>query len=342
MKPKIITKILILLLVTIALALGGCQPAALHTEEQFKLHTLCQITTFGKLEDKVYQEVWDAMDTIDNTMSMSLAKSEIKAINDAAGVRPVTVSDDVFYVIETALKYSDRSDKFDISIGPIVSLWGIGSDNPKVPDASVLSDKMAFVNYEKIQIDKEAKSVFLLDKEMAIDVGAVAKGFAADRAKEILEKNHVKRAIVNFGGNILTIGSKQNNKPWQIGVQHPDQSRGAYFGIIPLDDKTIVTSGTYERYFEANGKRYHHILDTKTGYPVDNGLLSVSIITDSSINADVLSTLIFAEGLERGLAFIESLEDVEAIFVTSENRVYLSSGLKNQFQLADDAFTLMP
>lgn len=343
MKPNLIRKLLILLLAALlATTATACQPKELYTEEQFKLHTLCQITTYGKLPQAVYDEIWAAMDTIDSTMSMTMAESELKAINDAAGKEPVKVSDDIYYVIERALQHSDRSSTFDITIGPVVALWGIGSDNPRVPGDQELQDALALVNYKNVVLNKEDQTVYLTTPGMQLDLGAIAKGFAADKAKEVLVKNKVKQAIINWGGNILVMGTKQGNKPWQIGVQHPDQTRGAFFGVIPLTDKTIVTSGTYERFFEADGKRYHHLLDTKTGYPTENGLISVSIITEASIDADAMSTQIFNEGLESGLAFIESIDNVEAIFVTSDHKVYLSSGLKDQFQLVDDMFTLMP
>lgn len=343
MKPNLIKKLLIFLLTALLTTTAtACQPKALYTEEQFKLHTLCQITTYGKLPQSVYDEIWAAMDTIDSTMSMTMAASELKAVNDAAGKEPVKVSEDIFNVIERALQHSDRSSTFDITIGPVVALWGIGSDNPRVPEDQELQDALALVNYKNVMLNKEDQTVYLTTPGMQLDLGAIAKGFAADKAKEILAKNKVKQAIVNWGGNILVMGLKQGNKPWQIGVQHPDQTRGAFFGVLPLTDKTIVTSGTYERFFEADGKRYHHLLDPKTGYPTENGLISVSIITDSSIDADAMSTQIFNEGLESGLAFIESIDNVEAIFVTSDYKVYLTSGLKNQFQLVDDLFTLMP
>lgn len=342
MKPNLIRKILIFALLVSLIFATGCEPQKLYTEEQFKLHTLCQITTFGKLDQTVYDELWNAMDTIDNTMSTNQANSFVKAINDAAGISPVVVPDDVFYVVEKALEFSDRSNKFDVSIGPVVALWGIGTDSPKLPDKSQVDEKVALMDYKKIQLNKDEKSIYLPVAGMMIDLGAIAKGFAADRAKEILIKNKVKQGIINFGGNIHTIGTKQNSKPWQIGIQHPDQSRGAYIGIMPLSEKTIVTSGIYERYFEENGKRYHHLLDTSTGYPINNGLVSVSVISKLSIDADALSTLIFAEGLERGLAFIESMDNIEAIFVTTNNQIYLSSGVKNLFQLSDDTYVVMP
>lgn len=342
MITKLSRKTLAPILLLFILLTSACQAPQLHTEEAFKLHTLCQITTYGQLSETVYNEIWEAMDQIDETMSMTLNNSEIKLVNDYAGIKPVAVSEDVFYVVEKSLQYSDRSEKFDISIGPVVALWGIGSDNPQVPQDTELAEKLKLVNYKKVIANKEERTLYLQDYKMQIDVGAIAKGFAADRIKEILIKHNVKSAIINLGGNILTLGHKSENKPWQIGVQHPVQSRGAYFGVIPLADKTIVTSGTYERFFEENGRKYHHILDPKTGYPVENGLLSVSIIAQTSIDADALSTLIFSEGLERGLAFIEASEGIEAIFVTQENQVYITSGLKDSFQLTDATFTLMP
>jgi thiamine biosynthesis lipoprotein len=175
---------------------------------------------------------------------------------------------------------------------------------------------------------------------MKVDLGAIAKGYAADEVARILKENGVKHAIINLGGNVMTIGGNPNGKPWRIGIQDPYNPRGEYLGILPIKDKTVVTSGTYERYFIENGKRYHHILDPDTGYPTDNKLDSVSIITDKSIDGDGLSTSTLLLGLDEGMKLIEKLENVEAIFVTSDKQVYVSSGLKKDFTLTNPAFKL--
>jgi thiamine biosynthesis lipoprotein len=176
---------------------------------------------------------------------------------------------------------------------------------------------------------------------MQVDLGAIAKGYAADEVAEILKENGVQHAIINLGGNVLTIGGNMKGSPWRIGIQDPFNPRGEFMGIITIEDKTVVTSGTYERYFEQDGKRYHHILDPRTGYPAENEVASVSIITNKSMDGDGNSTSVLLLGLEEGMKFVESQEGVDAIFVTYDKKVYITSGLKDVFTVTNSQFTLM-
>lgn len=340
MKPSNSIKIIAILISL--LFLSGCAQQELHTVENFKLHTVCQITTYETLKTPVSSEIWDALDQIDATMSMHVSSSELSQINSAAGIHPVVISEATFNVIKKALDYSKISSGFDISIGPVVDLWGIGTETPRVPSALELQAALKLVDYTKIVLDPKNLSVYLPESGMKLDLGAIAKGYAADATREILLKHGIKQGIINYGGNILTLGEKAKKKPWQVGVQNPDQARGAYIGVVSLSQQSIVTSGTYERFFESDGKRYHHLLNTKNGYPIDNGLWSVSIISPDSIDGDALSTLIFAQGLEKGLALIESMDQIDAIFVTNDSKIYLSSGIKENFKLVDDTYTVMP
>ncbi len=340
MKPSNSIKITAILISL--LFLSSCAQQELHTVENFKLHTVCQITTYETLKTPVSSEIWDALDLIDATMSMHVNSSELSQINSAAGVHPVVISEATFNVIKKALEYSKVSSSFDISIGPVVDLWGIGTEAPRVPSALELQEAIKLVDHTKVILDPKNLSVYLTETGMKLDLGAIGKGYAADATREILLKHGIKQAIINYGGNILTLGDKAKKKPWQVGVQNPDQARGAYIGVVSLSNQSIVTSGTYERFFESDGKRYHHLLDTKNGYPIDNGLWSVSIISPNSIDGDALSTLIFAQGLEKGLALIESMDQIDAIFVTNDSKIYLSSGIKENFKLVDDTYTVMP
>lgn len=173
-----------------------------------------------------------------------------------------------------------------------------------------------------------------------MDLGAIAKGYAADEVAAILKKHGVKHAIINLGGNVLAIGGNVNGEPFKIGVQNPLNPRGDYMGILNIEDKTVVTSGIYEKYLEKDGKRYHHILEPKTGYPADNSIVGISIITDKSIDGDGLSTSVFLLGLDKGMELIESLDNVEAIFITTDKKVYISKGLKDNFILTNMEYTI--
>ncbi|SEL17980.1 ApbE family protein [Carnobacterium iners] len=177
---------------------------------------------------------------------------------------------------------------------------------------------------------------------MRLDLGAIAKGYITDEAVSNLKANGVNTAIVDLGGNIYVLGNSPRAKgaDWNVGIQNPFEARGEVVGSIPISDKTVVTSGIYERFIEADGKKYHHLLDPKTGYPFDNSLAGVSIVAEKSIDGDGLSTEAFSKGLEGGLNFINQSKEIEAVFITKDKSIYLSKGLKDLFRINDDEFIL--
>lgn len=290
---------------------------------------------------KINQEVEDRVRELENKMSTKIATSEVSKINDNAGIDKVKVSDDTFTVIKEALKYGKISKgKFDITVGNLVDLWGIGTENEKVPSKEEIQKALATVDYNKVEIDDNNKTVFLKDKGMKIDLGAIAKGYVADDIVKILEKDGVKSAIINLGGNVYVYGNK-GGKNFKIGIRNPlSPDPNDYLGIYQSQNESVVTSGVYERFFEKDGKRYHHILSTSDGYPIDNNLISTSIITKSSMDADALSTTTFALGLEEGLKLIENTKNTEAMFITADKKIYMTSGLKEKFELKNSDFTI--
>lgn len=312
------------------------------TKTNFLLDTVIQITAYGPNASESIEEVFDRISDIEKKMNSKGEKSEIINVNNAAGSNFVKVSPDTFFVVEQGIIYSDLSKgRFDITVGPLVNLWDIGSDNPRVPPEEQISLSLQHINYKDILLDKENYSIMLKKPGMAIDLGAIAKGYAADEAVRILKEKGINTAIVDLGGNVYALGKKPNGKPWRVGIQNPDSNRGQVFATVMVSDKTLVTSGPYERFFEKDGKRYHHILDPHSGYPVENGLVSVTIISDSSIEADSLSTAVFAMGLENGMELVKSLPQVEAVFVTADFKVYTSPGIKKyNFQINDDKYKL--
>lgn len=290
---------------------------------------------------KINQEVEDRVRELENKMSTKIATSEVSKINDNAGIDKVKVSDDTYTVIKKALKYGKISKgKFDITVGNLVDLWGIGTENEKVPSKEEIQKALATVDYNKVEIDDNNKTVFLKDKGMKIDLGAIAKGYVADDIVKILEKDGVKSAIINLGGNVYVYGNKAG-KNFKIGIRNPlSPDPNDYLGIYQSQNESVVTSGVYERFFEKDGKRYHHILSTSDGYPIDNNLISTSIITKSSMDADALSTTTFALGLEEGLKLIENTKNTEAMFITADKKIYMTSGLKEKFELKNSDFTI--
>jgi len=274
--------------------------------------------------------------------------SGVVMINEQAGIEPVNVRADLLDVLEKALHYAALSDgAFDPTVGPLVQLWGIGTDSQRIPDDAEIERALELVNWRDVVIDRKTGTAFLRRKGMALDLGAIAKGYAGDEAARIAREAKVKRALFDLGGNIVTLGWREQKRkisprPWRIGIQNPLDGRGTYIGVVTVHDASVVTSGVYERYFESAGKRYHHILSTANGRPVENGLLSVTIVTAGSTDADALSTAVFTLGFERGKALIDSIPETEAIFVFDNRSVRLTGGLAGIFTLTDDEFEVLP
>ena len=327
----------------IILVVSCTQPVS--SQSEFVLGTVCSITLYDhkNKQENVYHNVFTRLREIENLMSVNISTSDVSRINAAAEIAPVQVHEDVFKVIERAVFFAQLSDgAFDPSVGPLVSLWGINSDHPNVPPLEAIRRTVPLINWRHIDLDKQTNSVFLKRQFMALDLGAIAKGFAADEAAAIIKNAGIKRAVIDLGGNIVILGEKKDASPWRVGIQNPNAKRGEYIGIIQIPsivtEQTVVTSGVYERFFEAQGRRYHHIFSPLQGYPADNGLVSVTIIGSVSMDADALSTAVFVMGFEKGRTLIENLPDVEAVFVFEDNSVRITSGV--DFTLTDKSFQL--
>ncbi|HSN65976.1 MAG TPA: FAD:protein FMN transferase, partial [Fusibacter sp.] len=191
-----------------------------------------------------------------------------------------------------------------------------------------------------IVIDENEKTIFLPQKGMSLDLGAIAKGYIADRVKDLILEEGYESAIINLGGNVLTVGTKPNSDTWSIGVRDPESDAGSTMGILKLEDNSIVSSGIYERFFIEGDKRYHHLINPKVGYPEQNDMMSVSIISELSVDGDALSTTVFLLGLEAGFELVEELENIEAVFVMADRSVYITSGLGEKFILTNDNYTI--
>ena len=229
-------------------------------------------------------------------------------------------------IVKKGLEYSKKSDgRFDIAIEPVSSLWDFTVKKPTVPDEQKIEKALAYVDYQKIALDDQ-KLTFQMPG-MGIDLGGIAKGFIADELKAYLEKKGVKSAVIDLGGNVLCIGKKDPKTPFHIGIQQPFADRNETIAAVSVDGLSIVSSGIYERYFKTNdGTLYHHILNPKTGYSYDNDLMAVTILSKKSVDGDGLSTSCFAMGKKEGLAFINNIDDVEAVFITKDEKMHYSKG----------------
>ncbi|MDW7668833.1 MAG: FAD:protein FMN transferase [Bacillota bacterium] len=350
MKKRIKLKIIIvLLLLSMILIITGCKDKesevinnAKISSSEFLLDTHVNITLYGTEDESLFPKIFEEIERLENILSVHVEGSDLDLLKDNAGIKPVKVSEDTIKIIEKSLKYSELTGGlFDVTSGPLIELWGIGSGAEKIPTQDEITEAIRLIDYRKIKIDKDQGTIFLEDKGMIADLGAIAKGYIADRVEEKLYDLGVESAIINLGGNVQLIGDKPDGSLFRIGIQDPDEARGGNIGVYSGKDVTIVSSGDYERYFIKDGVRYHHILNPFTGFPVETEIKSVSIITDESFEADALSTSVLLSGWDKGISMVESLENVEAIFINKDHEVYVTDGLKEDFDFNSDNYELL-
>lgn len=306
------------------LLMTGC--AALSREPMtytgIAFDTVISIQIYDSKDENLLKQCQAMCEEYEAKFSRTIEGSDISRINNAGGAA-VEVSDDTITLIQKGIYYGDMSEgAFDITIGTVSSLWDFTSENPSPPSPEALAAAVSHVNYKNILI--YGNTVKLLDPAAKIDVGALAKGYIADQIKDYLEQEGVDHALINLGGNILALGDKLDGNPFNIGVQKPFVEDGTPITSVKLDDQSAVTSGTYQRYFKTGDTLYHHILSPSTGNPCNNGLNSVTIITDSSLTADALSTTCFLLGPEEGMKLINQLDNVDAIFIDNKNQISYS------------------
>lgn len=299
-------------------SLTGCtKPPAGESLEAFGTYfdTIISIKIWGG-EEALLDHCKEMCSRYEQLFSRTIPTSDISRINAAKG-QSVQVDEETIELIKKGLYYSEISNgSFDITIAPLSELWDIKNNPGNIPDAASIEEAKSHVDYRKVKV--EGNTVTLEDPKAAIDLGGIAKGFIADKLKAYLEGEGIEHGQIDLGGNLLTIGSKTDGSDFHIGIQKPFAKTNEAITTVDIHDQSVVSSGTYERYFKKDGKIYHHLLDPKTGYPFDNGLLQVTIISDQSVDGDGLSTTCFALGLEEGTKLIESLDNIQAIFVTED------------------------
>ncbi|MCO4467031.1 iron-sulfur cluster assembly/repair protein [Streptococcus infantarius subsp. infantarius] len=271
-----------------------------------------------------------------NRFSANDADSELMVINDNSSIAPVTVHPDLFDLIAIGKKHSLATpSNLNIAIGPLVQSWRIGFDDAKVPSPQKIQKALALSKPENIILDATKQSVFLSQKGMKIDLGALAKGYIADKIMDYLKSEKVTSAMINLGGNVLVYGDNPRNDKgiWRIGIQNPQKPRGKHIGILTLKNQSVVTSGIYERRLKVGNKEYHHIFDQKTGYPIDTEMASLTILSDLSVDCEIWTTRLFGLPVMQALATIQATPRIEGILITKDNRLALTNGLRSNFQL---------
>jgi thiamine biosynthesis lipoprotein len=320
-----------------------CSSCATLKNKQYEksiivMDTAVTLSAYGENSKEAVEESIKRLDEINEMASTNISTSDVYKINSSSGKNYVKVHPEIFKMIETSMKYSKLSDgAWDITLGPIINLWGIGTDNERLPSDEEIKDKLPLVGYDKISINEKDNSIMLQKDGMAIDLGGITKGFAADEVLKIYKKYNIENGLINLGSSsIYALGKNKDNKQWSVGIKHPrSEDLNEYMGIIKLSNESLSTSGDYERCFIKDNKRYHHIIDPKTGYPVDNGVMSDTIVIDGNtpdngMLADLLTTTVFTLGPEKGLKLIDSLQGVSCEITTSDYKVYTSEGFKDR------------
>lgn len=313
--------------------LSGCASGSYPMSQSgFLLNTYVTVTVYesdslfpGKASQALEGSL-ELCETYEALLSRTAEGSDIYRINHRApGENRVAVDPDTARVIEKGLEYGRLSGgAFTIAIEPLTSLWNFTGEDPHVPSGEEIQSRLSLVDDSKMSV--QGDQVELGRDGVKLDLGAIAKGFIADRMKEYLVENGVTSAVINLGGNVLCVGEKPGGEPFRIGLRRPFADYSETVGTLTVRDCSVVSSGVYERCFEEDGKLYHHILNPKTGYPYDNGLTQVTIISKDSVDGDGLSTACFALGLEKGMELLDSMEDVCGIFMTGQGEMYCSEG----------------
>lgn len=328
----------------------GCSKSdKAYEQQEFKMDTIMNLKAYGSKGEGAIKKAYNRIDEIEQMASAQIATSDVSKINDNAGKEYVKVHPEIITMLETAVKYSKLSEgAFDITVGPLIKLWGIGTENERIPAESEIKETLKLIGYKNISINEKDSTVMLLKEGMSIDLGGIAKGFAADEVVKIFKESGIKSALINLGGSSMyTLGLKPDKTLWSIAIQHPRKDKnGNYAGIIKMSDQALSTSGDYERFFIRDGKRYHHILNPFTGYPADAGVMSDTIVISGdnphgNMLADILTKVTFVSGTDKGLKIIDGLDGVECLAITTDNKIYQSTGWSLGVEKVDSDFTVM-
>ena len=281
--------------------------------------TIVSVTLYESDDDKI-DDIFSYIYSLDSMISRYNEKSYIAMINSNAGISPVTVPDEVYGLVKVSLEMAKETDGlFNPAIGPLSSLWGFGTEDARVPSSDEIESVLPLLDWRKIKLSDDDNSVFLENEGMAIDLGAVGKGWAADMIDSYLDELCVEHALVNLGGNVLLHGGKADGSAWRVGIRDPENLSSSYASVA-IEDGTVITSGGYQRYIEKDGEVYHHILNPETGYPFQTDILSATVIGDSGILSDMLSTVIFASGSDKAEEIADK-HDVSIILKLTDGSV---------------------
>ena len=327
--------LLILLSIIVAGLAAGCalkysrqSHAREYSRQFFAMDTVMSFTAYGERGEEAVEAAVQEVERLDARLSTGIAESEVSRIN-ASGEGDL--SEDTEKILSEGLTiWKQTGGLFDVTIYPLMQLWGFPTGNYHVPTEEELKQTMSLVDSSKVILDGNHVT---LGEKQKMDLGGIAKGYTSNRIMEIFQEYGITSAMVSLGGNVQTLGKKTDGTPWQVGIQNPDNVQGDLLGAVAVQDQAVITSGGYERYFEENGQTYIHILDPRTGCPAESGLTSVTIVSSNGMLADALSTSLYIMGLDEAEAYWRIYADeFDMILMTDDGTVYVTEGIRDRFR----------
>ncbi len=300
------------------------------SRDVFAMDTYMTVKAYGANADQAVDDAENEINRLDKLLSTGSDTSEVAEINENGGG---TLSSDGQYLMKTSLAlYKSTGGLFDISIYPVMQLWGFPTKDYKVPDKDEIANTLKLVDASKIEYDETTGQVSFAQKGMEIDFGGIAKGYTSSRIMEIFKQDGVTSGLANLGGNVQALGTKPDGSSWRIAIRDPDDE-SKYLGVISIADKAVITSGGYERYFEQDGKTYHHIIDPRTGYPAESGIKSATVVSSDGTTADGLSTSLFIMGVDDAETYWRAHSDeFDMILMDDDNHLYVTEGIADDFE----------
>ena len=312
------------------------------TRESYSLGTIIKLKAIGRKANEAIEEAISEINELDDKMSAFKDNSEVSKLNESAGLRAEIVSEETYEVIKKAVVFSKLSGgTYDPTIRPLVNVWNNSIKNAQIPDEETIKQKLKLTNCNDIEFNDEERSIGLKHTGQQLDLGGIAKGFATDAIRDIFIRNNIKSGLIDLGGNVYALGSKPDSECWNIGVQNPFSQRGEYVGILSVQNKSVVTSGNYEKFFVKDDKIFHHIIDPRTGYPSESEIVSATIVSEDSLVGDGLSTGVYILGVEASLRLNSKLQNVDMILVTEDKKIYITENIEKNFKLTDKNFELI-
>ena len=344
----------VLLCLLIAFATGTWGRGA-YEHSEVVMDTVVTLSADGNSGEKAVKESFIRMKEIEAASSAALSDSDAARVSAAAGNHEwISISHDLYYILRFSNEWSKRTDgAWDVTMGPVTKLWGIGTDDERIPTAAEIAKVRERTGWRYLEIKEEDGQFFarLMKPGMMLDLGGIAKGYALDEVRKIYERYGIKNGLINLGASTLyAYGHNAKGKPWRVGLKDPraggDAADGKLLGVISLSGGALSTSGDYERFFERDGVRYHHIMDPKTGSPARSGAMAVTIyvsdsVEDSGMLSDILTTAAFVMGPEKGLSLMESIDGVTGCIVSTDHTVYAVPGFDGRIEKLSDGYHMI-